>query len=368
MAARRIAIVGGGLLATFALWLLVNNAGLGISFLFVAPTLLAAWWFGSRGGLAAGLAAGLLFGLAGTIVGEAHVLASALTRGAIYCLLGYLVGMLLEQRLALRGELAAQGRELTELRAIQEALVPTELPRRPALELASCYVPAEQGVAGDFFLVAAGPADATIVVIGDVLGKGLEAARRASFVRAALATFAPFTDDPVRLLDMANYSLIEKAGTSQTFVTAACVTYRPRESALAWALAGHPPPVLLGDGRPLEGARPGVPLGIEVDLGCGAGHQPLAPGAGVLLYTDGLSEARPPDGRGGLLGLERVCRVVAEAGEAPPALVVERLRGVAEELSGGRLADDLCMVALRVSAATRAAHRPGAAPSRAGGT
>lgn len=343
----RIAVVAALLLASFILWLTVDDAEVGVGFLFLAPVLLAGLWGGGRAGLVTGVLAGLLFGVAASIVDAENVALSAAIRAAIYGGLGYLVGMLIEQRVELRGLLAAQRRELVELRAIQDALVPGELPKRPELELASCYLPAQEGVAGDFFIVAPGPGDSTVVVVGDVVGKGLEAARRASFVRAALATFAPFTDDPVRLLHMANYSLIEKAGTSQTFVTAACATYHPGDGRMVYASAGHPAPLQLDGGTPLE-TDPGVPLGIDVDVGGSAREVRLGPGAGVLLYTDGLLEARRPGDDGTtMLGEERVAALLRELRGAAPGAVVSRLRREAEEHAGGVLPDDLCMVALR---------------------
>ena len=87
------------------------------------------------------------------------------------------------------------------------------------------------------------------MVVGDVVGHGLQAARRAAFVRTTFAATAPFSDDPCRLLSWANTALIERAGTSTDFVTAACVTYLPGEQLLRWAYAGHPPAVSLDDGR-----------------------------------------------------------------------------------------------------------------------
>lgn len=356
LSAWRALVVAASLLGTALLWVTVNDAGLGVGFLFVIPVLLAAAWGGSRAAVATGILAGILFGLAGWVVDDSDVLAGAIIRGAIYTGLGYLVGSLLEQRMELRGLLDAQSRELAELRAIQDALIPAELPARPSLELGSCYAPAQEGVAGDFFIVTEGPSGSTVVVIGDVVGKGLEAARRASFVRTALATFAPFTDDPVRLLHMANYSLIEKAGTSQTFVTAACATFDPRSARLVYASAGHPAPVLLDEGAPLA-VEPGIPLGIEVDLGCAEHEARLDGGAGILLYTDGLTDARRESGAGApRLGLERVLELVADQRGAAPQAVVDRLRFEVERMSDGELADDLCMVALRAAGAVRPAR------------
>ena len=91
---------------------------------------------------------------------------------------------------------------------------------------------------GDFFLTAEGPRGSTVLLVGDVVGKGVHAARRAVFVRTSLVTFAPFEDDPARLLRLANAALIDRAGTSVDYVTAVCVVHRPADETLAWAIAG----------------------------------------------------------------------------------------------------------------------------------
>jgi hypothetical protein len=85
------------------------------------------------------------------------------------------------------------------------------------LELAAAFLPAhDERVSGDFYLVAEGPQDATVLVVGD----GLQAARRAAFIRTTFPATAPFSDDPCRLLSWANTALIERAGVSVEFVTA----------------------------------------------------------------------------------------------------------------------------------------------------
>src|SRR5687768_6441502 len=156
-----------------------------------------------------------------------------------------------EELAALQKRLDAAEHELEDLRAIRDALTPPELPRRPGLELAAAFLPAAaEQVSGDFYLVAEGPQDSTVLVVGDVVGHGLQAGRRAAFVRTAFAATAPFSDDPCRLLSWANTALIERAGISSEFVTAACVTYLPNEQRLRWAYAGHPPALWIDDGAP----------------------------------------------------------------------------------------------------------------------
>jgi serine phosphatase RsbU (regulator of sigma subunit) len=110
-----------------------------------------------------------------------------------------------------------------------------------------------------------------------------------------VAATAPFSDDPCRLLSWANAALIERAGISSEFVTAACVTYLPGEQCLRWAYAGHPRALWLDDGRELIAPSQGTPLGIGADPGSVEGSLRATAGAGVLLYTDGLTEARHDD-------------------------------------------------------------------------
>ena len=204
----------------------------------------------------------------------------------------------------LRERLETAEHELEDLRAIRDALTPPELPQRPGLQLAAAFLPASaERVSGDFYLVAEGPQESTVLVVGDVVGHGLHAGRRAAFVRTTFAATAPFSDDPSRLLSWANTALIERAGTSFEYVTAACVTYLPSKQLLRWAYAGHPPALALDDGRELTATRQGSPLGLDADPGCVEGSQRLMAGAGVLLYTDGLTEARHD---GELFGLEGV--------------------------------------------------------------
>jgi serine phosphatase RsbU (regulator of sigma subunit) len=276
---------------------------------------------------------------------EGSDLTAAAFRLATFCLAGYAFGWLVEDRVRLRERVVEGDRNIAELRDLQEALAPPGVPSRPDLELASCYVPAEGGAGGDFFLVAPGPRDATIVVVGDVAGKGLHAAKRAAYVRMAFAAAAPFQDDPCKLLELANSNLIERAGASDIFVTAACLVVKPREGKVSWALAGHPPPLLLGEISTLQWIQPSYPLGIGDDIDCESGEVDLVPGVGFVAYTDGLIEARRQGGQ--LFGVERAEELVARLRDREPTDVVRELRDAVERYADGELRDDLCMVVVR---------------------
>ena len=343
----------------FVVEVTVQDLAIGVGYLYVLPTLVAAVWFGSLGGLTVGIAGAGLFLAAAALGREDHLLTATLVRLLVLGTVGYSFGAVLRSERVARRTLAGQARELSELRALRSALVPPDVPDQPAVDLATCFVPAQERVAGDFFVVQQGPDDSTVVVVGDVVGKGLEAARRAAFVRAALAAYAPYEGDPCRLLELANAALVESTGTSEEFVTAACVVYRPEECSLSWALAGHPPPMLLDKGGRLKGIEPGLPLGLAERVDCARGERRLAVGDGVLLFTDGLTEARRPlsellttgagSGRPGpeLFGDDRIAAVLAEHAGEEPRSVLGALRAAAERFTGGGLADDLCMVAVR---------------------
>jgi serine phosphatase RsbU (regulator of sigma subunit) len=247
----------------------------------------------------------------------------------------------------LRERLEAAELELEDLRAIRDALTPPELPQRPGLELAAAFLPAAaERVSGDFYLVAEGPQDSTVLVVGDVVGHGLQAGRRAAFVRTAFAATAPYSDDPCRLLSWANTALIERAGIGSEFVTAACVTYLPNEQLLRWAYAGHPSALWIDDGGELITPSQAIPLGIRPDLECVEGSRQSTAGPGVLLYTDGLTEARH-DGK--LFGLDGVSAALGGLQRPSPTEAVAVLRARVADFAYGALTDDLCLLAARVN-------------------
>ena len=256
-----------------------------------------------------------------------------------------------------------QEAELDELRAMRATLVPAELPERADLTLANCFVPATSGVAGDFYLVTDEGEDATTLIVGDVAGKGLAAARTAAFVRASFATFASYTQSPSRLLELANQALIERGHDFEMLVTVVVVVVHPAAQTITWALAGHAPPVRLDDGTPMP-VRPGLPLGLESATGATDATAPLPPGAGFVVFTDGLYEVRGGAGEheGAHFGLGRIGEIVRRSGPDPHG-VVRALREAAEEFGDGALTDDLCILAVRTESVAQPA---GGAPAVGG--
>ena len=363
MRQRRVVTLGALFAALFAVRFLVDHPTfLGVAFLLVLPVVLAALWFGTRGAVALSVVAALCFYVAEqldpSVEVESHtVLVAALVRAFGLAVAGVFVAVLFERQVKIT-------RELDELEATRDALRPSAIAPRPALDLAAHYVPVQDGVGGDFYVAVEGPRGSTVLVVGDVVGKGVTAAQRAVFVRTSLVTFAPFEDDPARLLQLVNAALIDRAGTSVDYVTAACVVHRPADGTLAWALAGHHSPLALGSGRELDPAGAGQPLGLDHDLEVSGATIPLVEDDGVLLYTDGILDAR--DGNGVRFGEERLSALVAAYRGTTAEDVVEHLRLALADFTPAA-GDDVCLLAARHRSAADWRDEPAAVGSgRAG--
>lgn len=347
--------------------LTVDQPSLAIFIYALVPIVLASFWFELRGALTAAAAASLLF-VGGELIGSSPAFAgSALwvataNRSGLYFGVAVLVVLLLRRERRMVTLLKEQRDELDELESLRAALTPPDVPFRPQLEVATSFTPAEGLVAGDFFLVSEGPMDSTTIVIGDVVGHGVDAARRAAYVRAALATFAKFSSDPVRLLQFAHAALVERVGDSPQFVTAVCVNIAaPPVMRLSWACAGHEAPWYLDTAAPLEGGRASVPLGLATGVGgIEAGSSLLAPGSGLIVFTDGLTEGRTAHRARSkpleLFGADRAREIIQTRWGEPPEQVIQALVGAVTEFAGGPLADDLCIVACRAAPAPRPAQ------------
>jgi serine phosphatase RsbU (regulator of sigma subunit) len=337
--------------------ILLEVPGYGIAFYALIPIVLSGFWFGHRGAVLTSATAALVYLLSEFIwpsqtLQGAGLWVAAVNRSVIYVGVAVITATLLEHERRLRSRVAQQQQRLTELESLCTALTPAEIPPRPGLELATAFFPAERPVAGDFFLVVPGPADDTTIVVGDVVGHGLEAARQASYVRATLATFAAFTSDPVRLLQLTNTALVEQIGNRVKFATAICVNIRA-DRQLRWACAGHCPPWQLDNGQPLEGGKHGPPLGISTELDLSAGSCVLPAGGGIVLFTDGLPEARPahrhPSVSLELYGEQRLHKILTALPKASPDTIANALGTAIKNFTGGALADDVCLVVCRAT-------------------
>ncbi|MET8468755.1 SpoIIE family protein phosphatase [Streptomyces sp. NPDC006422] len=177
--------------------------------------------------------------------------------------------------------------------ALQRSLLPQRAAERPGLEIATRYRPADDasGIGGDWYDVLALPDGRTALVIGDVMGSGINAAATMGQLRTATRTLAQLDLTPCQVLHHLDRLSAELDGSS--FITCSYVICQPATGECRIATAGHLPPVLAHPEGPAEtlDMDPGAPLGLG-DSVYTARDFTLAPRSRLVLYTDGLVETR----------------------------------------------------------------------------
>jgi hypothetical protein len=220
--------------------------------------------------------------------------------------IGFIIVSIAEarRRIRLETDKAAIESELAAAREIQRIMVPQELPPTPGYTIESIYRPATQ-VGGDFFQVIPFSGGQTLVVIGDVSGKGLGAAMIVSMLIGMLRTISALTADPSQILVELNTMLF--AHKHSGFVTCLAVRLDPSGSVTA-ANAGHLPPWLNGVELAYAGS---VPLGVLASVAPEQIALEVRSGDRLTLLTDGVVEAR--DSQGVLFGFDRTQSLMREA-------------------------------------------------------
>ncbi|MGY1845771.1 MULTISPECIES: SpoIIE family protein phosphatase [unclassified Blastococcus] len=235
---------------------------------------------------------------------------------------------------------------------LQRSLLPSHLPTIPGVELAARYRAGGDSalVGGDTYDVTPLPDGRWMVLIADVCGTGAEAAAVTAVTRHTARAAA--TGSPAEILRAVNTALLHEQGTGPLrFVTACCLVLEPAGPGhrVRLAVAGHPLPVVSdadSDARPVGTAGP--PLGIDADVELTETTLDLPPGSTLVLYTDGVTEARDDAGR--QFGEDALLRVVAGAPVADPEAAVGAISAAVEaQLAGSRYEpDDLAVLALAV--------------------
>jgi serine phosphatase RsbU (regulator of sigma subunit) len=244
----------------------------------------------------------------------------------------------------------------TLARSLQDSLLPPVLRPVPGLDVAASYQPAAGGttVVGDFYDLfhVRGPWFSTVV--GDVCGKGVEAAKITALARYTLRADAVQHIWPAAVLQRLNAALLDQRHDDR-FVTAAYATFRVTRGGMTGRLccAGHPPPLIRrADGRAHQIDAHGPLLGIVPEVQLTDVRFRLAPGDVLLLYTDGATEARErpgsPDAVRPLFGDEALADALAETHGLDAAATIDHLSQILTRHSGGWVSDDTALLALRV--------------------
>jgi serine phosphatase RsbU (regulator of sigma subunit)/anti-sigma regulatory factor (Ser/Thr protein kinase) len=204
-------------------------------------------------------------------------------------------------------------RELEIAQQIQRSLLPKSIPRLPGMDLAGFCQSAHQ-VGGDFYDVLKVRDDAVLLVIADVMGKGIPAAMFAAILRSLLRAAPEWMDQPSTLLERANRLMYEELSAVDMFITAQLVFVDAKNRVITAASAGHCPGLLTVDDRGsiVSIAPDGLPLGIEPNTSFSSHTETLRQPAKLLLYTDGLTEARNPHGE--FFGQDRLMKWLRKEG------------------------------------------------------
>jgi serine phosphatase RsbU (regulator of sigma subunit) len=239
-------------------------------------------------------------------------------------------------------EVLDQHGELTPMRWAAR-LAPDDLPSIQGFEIGQVYEPGTGAMAGDFYDLFPTAASRLTAVIGDVAGHGIEPAITAFQVKYLLRVFLRQYRDPGQAIEELNV-VLSSQGRPEDLVSVCAVVFDQRAGTLRFASAGHPPAWVWHDGevRPLRATGP--LLTLDPNGTYYSREVPLDSGDVLLLYTDGLTEARSGEQ---LFGEERVAQALRrDPGEELNAMC-KGLLEAARDFASAPLTDDIAVLAIR---------------------
>jgi serine phosphatase RsbU (regulator of sigma subunit)/PAS domain-containing protein len=229
--------------------------------------------------------------------------------------------------------------------SLQAAVLPASFPTVPGLDAAALYRSASEvaQVGGDFYDLFTLEDGRVAAVIGDVCGKGVAAARHTVRLRYELRTLLEDGRPPGRALTAFNRRVQEEF-VSDEYATLLLLVLDPAAGAVSWSSAGHPPPLLTGATPRTLAFGGSLPVGLFADATYQTARFTLSPGRCLVLYTDGVIEARNLDRQEfGTEGLEAAAPGVAASAAAVAEVVLKQVLSH----SGGHLDDDAAVLVLR---------------------
>jgi len=239
-------------------------------------------------------------------------------------------------------------------RTLQRSLLPPHLPHIPGLDIAARYHAAGEGneVGGDFYDLFRTGKDDWAIVIGDVCGKGADAAALTALARYTLRAAAMQARKPSRVLAMLNEALLSESASrdsmDQRFCTVAYARLRPAEGGMriTSTSGGHPVPLVLRSDGSIEGAcRVGTLIGVLPEPSLTDRSMVLRTGDVLVLYTDGITEARGPEG---VFGEERLRALIAGCHGLDASAIAERIERTVLDFQLGDPRDDIALLVVGV--------------------
>ncbi|WP_345382370.1 PP2C family protein-serine/threonine phosphatase [Pseudonocardia yuanmonensis] len=234
-------------------------------------------------------------------------------------------------------------------------LLPPAVDQLSGVEFSARYRASQDGdrVGGDFYDVH--PASGgegedgaeSLVVLGDVCGKGLDAAVLTGKIRSTLHALLPLAGDHVRMLGLLNGALLNTHDARFVTLVLASVARAGAGVRLRLTCGGHPAPLVVrADGRVEEAATRGTLIGAMPEVSATTAEVTLGPGETCLMYTDGITEAKGGPFGDELFGEQRLQRVLGECAGMPAEAVVERVQMLASQWVGRGAHDDMAVLAI----------------------
>lgn len=240
-----------------------------------------------------------------------------------------------------------QEREIAEAKAIQEKLLPREIPQMPGYEIASAWQSARL-VGGDYFDILPLDEKTLGICIADVAGKGMPAALLMSNLQAAVRGLSSLTVAPDLLCSRLN-SIVYRNTDSDRFITFFYAQLEGPLRRLAYVNAGHNAPfVVRSDGSHERLRDGGAVLGVFASRNYEMGSAQLSAGDRVILFTDGVTEACSPSGEE--FGEARLLRLLTDHRTLSADELQAKILAVVAEFSGGPWQDDATLLVLAVGA------------------
>ena len=237
-----------------------------------------------------------------------------------------------------------QQRESEEARLIQRGLLPTLTPQVAGIDLSVTWLPAD-GVGGDCFDTL-GFGDVLGVSIADIAGKGLPAALLMSNLQAAVRAFAQENVSPSSINNSINRLLCRNMASGR-FATFCYARIEPAARRVVYSNAGHNPPLLIRPGGSVETlAEGGMVLGIFPDNQYDQAEVPLGPGDRLLFYTDGITEARNPEGDE--YGEDRLAETARHVRTASAETIKEAVLADVNAFTSGKFEDDATLIVVGI--------------------
>lgn len=266
----------------------------------------------------------------------------------------------LKEETQLRERLESELRIASEL---QRALLPAEPPRFPNLGIAAWTQPARE-VGGDFYdFIPMGPHRMGIA-IGDATGKGLPAALLLTECWSVFRALAKETDSPAELLVRTNRALCERVDETGRFVTVFFMIVDTQAGEIRYAQGGHNPPVMIqrvtGQRLWLKSQK-GLPLGIDRRCIFEETRVPFSAHDTIILYSDGITEARGLDGA--LYGDQRLLQTALDGeGDSLEGFLIRLRSDIEQHVNGADQSDDMTLVVVRYEPEDVKAVDPGLEP------